>query len=60
MKTYFIFVDESGHLRGKKDPFYIRSCFFICSEHWREIRNKYLELKVEFKIEIHQELKCYL
>ena len=56
MKTYFIFVDESGKLRGK-DPYYIRSCFFISSEHWRDSRNKFLDLKKIYAIDVQKEFK---
>lgn len=64
MGTYFVFSDEAGQytdnpnlrfLRG--EPYYVRSAVVLNIESWVSLKEKYFELKKEYKLPIEKEIK---
>jgi len=66
MSIYFVFSDESGDYKPERDnnytintPFYIRTALIIDSSEWKELSEKYYELKKKFGISPSKEIKWH-
>lgn len=62
--TYFCFSDESGgyyqYIKDrqlKKHPFYLRGTLMFNSNEWKNLNQRFLELKQEFNIPLQTEIK---
>ncbi|MBW9221498.1 DUF3800 domain-containing protein [Methanothermococcus sp. SCGC AD-155-C09] len=63
-KIFFVFSDESGNYKQnpgrkflKSNPYYIRSAFIIEALEWKSLRKKFLDLKWQYYLNKHDEIK---
>ncbi len=64
MSTFFVFSDESGDYKAKRDenyikknPFYVRSALIIDSSEWRNLSETYRDLKKLYNLPQVREIK---
>ena len=64
MSTFFVFSDESGDYKAerseeyiKRNPFYVRSALIIDSSEWKDLNEKYKDLKKLFNLPEGREIK---